>query len=220
VVIDSHAELSRPPPLRYTVSLAHNLSFLAAAAAAGSAVHTGMQSAPREGRQAMGGPSRLSPWFIDCECGAHKALSTSSMFTAGSCISKAPGCVPRPSWRDRLWATNVAAVCPTIGRSRPSAARLTLATYPRRRADPSAALACRPRNRLSLNQSLANSAIRALPTRFLRPRPAAPSLSISRAAQLYSISSIDAYSQPRPDLQPFISDRTLRRRYLIFVGLL
>jgi len=52
----------------------------------------------------MRGPPRLSPWFIDCECGALKALSTSAMFTAGSCISIAPGCVPRRRWRDRPWA--------------------------------------------------------------------------------------------------------------------
>ena len=49
VVIESRAELSRPPPLRYTVSLAHDLSSLAGAALTGSAVHTRMQSAPREG---------------------------------------------------------------------------------------------------------------------------------------------------------------------------
>jgi len=195
VVIDSRAELSRPPPLRYTVSLAYNLSFLRSLRRS-ARLCIPVCSLRREGR-AMRGPPRLSSSFIDCGCSAFKALSTRAMFIAASCISIAPGCVARRRWCDRQWARGS-----TLGRSRPSAAGRTLATY-RQGLRRSVSGPCRrPQSLLpSIHRSpTAQSA----PSNSISAAPAGRS-KLRRLAVLLehcSISSIDADSQARHDLQP------------------
>jgi len=163
----------------------------------------------------MRGAPRLSPWFIDCKCGALKALSTSAMFTVGSCMSIAQWCVARRRWRDRLWARGCRNGCPTMGRSRPSAARRALATYRQGRRRSVSGPCLSPPIASPLNPSLANSTIRASNSNSAAPAGRSKLCRLAALHEQYSISSIDADSQARPIYNSLSATEHYERPYLI-----